>query len=116
MVIMATESESKPSEVKLTITNEKVNTSDVTQGIAVDLNERDPNNLHEDLKVNRCCVLIAFGVCSVEGYVSVAMYCFQRLGIYINANKYRYVCVYKKCASRLFSASCTGHVKFVDYH
>lgn len=82
---MASESESKPSEVKLTITNEKVNTSDVTQGIAVDLNERDPNNLHEDLKVIRCCVLIAFGVCSVEVDVSETMYCFQRLGININA-------------------------------
>ena len=105
---MASESESKPSEVKLTITNEKVNTSDVTQGIAVDLNERDPNNLHEDLKVNRCCVLIAFGVCSVEVDVSET----TSIGININANKYRYVCVYKKCAS----ASCTGHVKFVDYH
>ena len=24
--------------------------------------------------------------------------------------------VYKKCVSQLFSASCTDHVKFVDYH
>lgn len=48
---MASDSGSKPSEVKLTITNENVNTSDVTKGIDVDLNERDPNDLHDDLKV-----------------------------------------------------------------
>lgn len=47
---MASDSGSKPSEVKLTITNENVNTSDVTKGIEVDLNERDPNDLHDDLK------------------------------------------------------------------
>lgn len=48
---MASDSGTKPSEVKLTITNENVKTSDVTKGIEVDLNERDPNDLHDDLKI-----------------------------------------------------------------
>lgn len=44
---MATES----SEVKLTIGNENVKANDVTGGMEIDIHERDPNNLHDDLKV-----------------------------------------------------------------
>lgn len=39
------------SEVKLTIAEEKVDTADVTKGEKVDLQQRDPEQLHEDLRV-----------------------------------------------------------------
>jgi len=40
-------------EVKLTIGEDKVTTVDVTKGQVVDLKERDPENLHDTLRVSR---------------------------------------------------------------
>lgn len=39
------------AEVKLTVGEERVTTVDVTKGESVDLQSRDPENLHEGLKV-----------------------------------------------------------------
>ena len=43
---MATE-----SSVKLTIGEEKVTTADVTKGQEIDMKARDPQHLHDDMKV-----------------------------------------------------------------
>jgi len=42
------------SEVKLTIGEQRVTTADVTKGQSVDLLHRDPENLHDNLKVGHC--------------------------------------------------------------
>lgn len=43
---------SKESEIKLTIGEERVTTADVTKGQDIDLKHRDPENLHDGIKVN----------------------------------------------------------------
>jgi len=53
------------SEVRLTIGEERVTTADVTKGESVDLKNRDPENLHDGMKVclfNNECLLTHFNV------------------------------------------------------
>lgn len=42
------------SEVKLTVGEEKVRTEDVTKGVTLDLQHRDPEHLHDYIKVLAC--------------------------------------------------------------
>ena len=39
------------SEVKLTVGEERVDSRDVTKGMVIDLKDRDPENLHDDMRV-----------------------------------------------------------------
>lgn len=43
--------ENKDSEIKLTVGEENVKTTDVTKGDEIDLKHRDPENLHDHVKV-----------------------------------------------------------------
>ena len=40
------------SEVKLTVGEERVDSRDVTKGMVIDLKDRDPENLHDDMRVS----------------------------------------------------------------
>lgn len=39
------------SEVKLTVGEERVDSRDVTKGMVIDLKDRDPENLHDDMRM-----------------------------------------------------------------
>ena len=48
------------SEVKLTVGGEGVDSKDVTKGMVIDMKDRDPESLHDDMRVGTAVVSCSF--------------------------------------------------------
>ena len=59
------------SEVKLTIGEERVDSKDVTKGQEIDMKFRDPEHLHDSMKVRMFSLLADVGLLH---YVNTSMY------------------------------------------
>jgi hypothetical protein len=54
--------DSNGGEIKLTVGEDKVTTADVTKGEEIDLKNRDPENLHDHIKVCNLIMLTFYHI------------------------------------------------------